>query len=111
MLGSYLILTYPEVGRAGREDDPVRLDELPLGAEGDVDEGLLLEQRVEHGEDGRAVVVPLQAELLLGRRSRSRRRRSGPCRHSRRQSWCKYVRVHVCTVSGSVAVRTKVGSD
>ena len=70
-----IYLTYPEVGRAGREDDPVRLDELPLGAEGDVDEGLLLEQRVEHGEDGRAVVVPLQAELLLG----SRPCRSRPC--------------------------------
>ena len=38
------------------------------GPEGDVDEGLLLEQRVEDREDGRAVVVPLQAELLLGRR-------------------------------------------
>ena len=57
--------TYPEVGGAGGEDDPVRPEELPVGAEGDVDEGLLLEQRVEHGEDRRAVVVPLQAELLL----------------------------------------------
>ena len=62
---------YPEVGRACGEDDPVRADDGVVGAgpEGDVDEGLLLEQRVEDREDGRAVVVPLQAELLLGRRT------------------------------------------
>ena len=48
-----------------RADDGV----VGAGPEGDVDEGLLLEQRVEDREDGRAVVVPLQAELLLGRRT------------------------------------------
>ena len=52
----------------------MRPEELSVGAEGDIDERLLLEQRVEHGEDRRAVVVPLQAELLLG----SGRARGGP---------------------------------
>ena len=42
-------------------------DELTLRAECDVDEGLLLEERVEDGEEGRAMVVPLQAELLVTR--------------------------------------------
>ncbi len=42
-------------------------DELTLGAESDVDQGLLLEKGVEDGEEGGAVVVPLQAELLVTR--------------------------------------------
>lgn len=42
-------------------------DELTLRAECDVDEGLLLKEGVEDGEEGGAVVVPLQAELLVTR--------------------------------------------
>ena len=51
-------------------------EELSIRGESHVDEALLLEEGVEHGEDGAPVVVPLQAELLLrvrphlGRRGR-----------------------------------------
>ena len=40
-------------------------DELALGAEGDVHQGLLLQQVVEDGEERGPVVVPLEAELLV----------------------------------------------
>ena len=60
-------ISYLEVGWACRKNDPVSPDELTLRAECDVDEGLLLEERVEDGEEGRAMVVPLQAELLVTR--------------------------------------------
>ena len=56
--------TYPKVGGAGREDHPVRPDELTVSGESDVHQGLLLQQGVHHGEDGGGVVVPFQAELL-----------------------------------------------
>ena len=40
-------------------------EELALGAEGDVHQGLLLELAVEVGDEGGLVIVPLQAELLV----------------------------------------------
>lgn len=49
-------------------------EELSIRGEGDVDEALLLEQGVEDRQDGAAVVVPLQAELLLGARTHRGRR-------------------------------------
>lgn len=41
------------------------VDDLTLGRERDVDEGLLLQHGVEDREDGGAMVVPLEAILLL----------------------------------------------
>ena len=40
-------------------------DELTLGTQGDVHEGLLLEETVKHGEEGGPVIVPLQTKLLI----------------------------------------------
>ena len=56
---------YLEVRRACRKNDPVGSEELALGAEGDVHQGLLLELAVEVGDEGGLVIVPLQAELLV----------------------------------------------
>ncbi len=40
-------------------------DELTLGTQGDVHQRLLFQEAVEHGEEGRPVVVPLQTKLLI----------------------------------------------
>ena len=53
-----------EVGRAGREHHLVRLQLHPLHGEGDVDEGLGVEEVLEHGEQVVLVVVPPEAVLL-----------------------------------------------
>ena len=42
-------------------------DELTLGTQGYIDEGLLLEETVKHGEEGGPVIVPLQTKLLIVR--------------------------------------------
>ena len=41
------------------------LQELALGAEDDVNQRLLLQEGVKHAQNGRVVVVPLEAVLLL----------------------------------------------
>jgi hypothetical protein len=58
-------ISYLEVRRACREDDPVGPNELTLGTQGDVHQGLFLQETVEHGEEGGPVVIPLQTELLI----------------------------------------------
>ena len=56
--------THPKVWRACWQDDPVCSDELTVSWQCDINQALLLQQRVHHGEDGGGVVVPFQAELL-----------------------------------------------
>ena len=57
-------LTHPKVWGAGGEYDPVCPDELTVSGQRDVHQALLLQQHVHHGQDRRAVVVPLEAKLL-----------------------------------------------
>jgi hypothetical protein len=58
-----------EVGGAGGENHLVRLQVQPLAGQGYVDEGLVVEEVLEHGEQVVLVVVPPQAVLLgLGNR-------------------------------------------
>ena len=55
-----------EVAGADREDELVR-GELPLaGAQGDVGQRLRVAQVLGRGEEGRVVVVPLEAVVLGG---------------------------------------------
>ena len=56
-----------EVRGAGAEDDLVTLEAGAVAGDGDVAEGLRLEEVVEDGEQVGAVVVPPEAELLRGR--------------------------------------------
>ena len=58
-------MSYLEIGRARRQDDPVGPDELTLGTQGDVDQGLLFQETVEDGDEGRTVIVPFQTKLLV----------------------------------------------
>ncbi len=67
-----------EVGRAGGEHHLVRLELQPLAGQGDVNEGLRVEEVLEDGKQVVLVVVPPQA-VLLGRHGRGcgRGRRGG----------------------------------
>lgn len=58
-------MSYPKIWRAGREDDPMGFQTLTLGTQDDVDQRLLLQERVKDAQDGRVVVVPLETVLLL----------------------------------------------
>ena len=53
-----------EVGRAGREHHLVRLEVEPVAGQGDVHEGLVVEEVLEDAEKVVLVVVPAQAVLL-----------------------------------------------
>ena len=53
-----------EVGRAGREDHLVGLQVEPVAGDGDIDEGLMVEEVFKDGEKVVLVVVPAQAVLL-----------------------------------------------
>lgn len=53
-----------EVGAAGREDHLVRLDRVSVTSQGDVYEGLALQELVEHVGQVALVVVPSETELL-----------------------------------------------
>ena len=53
-----------EVGGAGREDHLVGLQVEPIAGDGDIDEGLMVEEVFKDGEKVVLVVVPSQAVLL-----------------------------------------------
>ena len=53
-----------EVRRAGRQDHLVGLQVQPVARDGDIDEGLVVEEVFKDGEEVVLVVVPAQAVLL-----------------------------------------------